>query len=385
MENTMSESQLETLCAACGWQGGTYWQVVDEIRRLRSRDAYAGVLRAALEKLNDKLRLVWIREWTQGGNCCGNLGCNHCGAGWDGVHDEHHSPECIVGIARAALASDPAQGAGNLDRQSVDQAPRAPSTERRAAVEDRDDPYFVQVSENGCRHCGSGRMWTIITPNGAEYGQAWHADDGECPTDAEETCANLNAAYWHGHADGKRDAVGTGIKEMVDRFLAWQLPKDFSPDAGITFTPSPHPHGWPTGTNLFTAAQAKAMLWHLLDIDGTERDDAPSPSPRTTPEAHEIFREIWANTRYQDGLAFEEICTLALKGMELDGAPAGVLTEGRETCVWERSPHDPRSLRPKCFPGRVMIPDGDPLETCHHCGKAIEVREPSNERHGGEK
>lgn len=35
MAETMSESQLQTLCAALGWQGGTYWQVVDEIRRLR--------------------------------------------------------------------------------------------------------------------------------------------------------------------------------------------------------------------------------------------------------------------------------------------------------------------------------------------------------------
>ena len=32
----LSESQLTTLCAACGWQGGTYWQVVDEIRRLKA-------------------------------------------------------------------------------------------------------------------------------------------------------------------------------------------------------------------------------------------------------------------------------------------------------------------------------------------------------------
>ena len=32
----ISDSQLVTLCAACGWQGGTYWQVVDEIRRLKA-------------------------------------------------------------------------------------------------------------------------------------------------------------------------------------------------------------------------------------------------------------------------------------------------------------------------------------------------------------
>lgn len=32
----INESQLQTLCAALGWQGGTYWQVVDEIRRLKA-------------------------------------------------------------------------------------------------------------------------------------------------------------------------------------------------------------------------------------------------------------------------------------------------------------------------------------------------------------
>ena len=37
----LSESQLTTLCAACGWQGGTFWQVVDEIRRLKAIEAKA--------------------------------------------------------------------------------------------------------------------------------------------------------------------------------------------------------------------------------------------------------------------------------------------------------------------------------------------------------
>ena len=37
----LSDSQLTTLCAACGWQGGTFWQVVDEIRRLKAIEAKA--------------------------------------------------------------------------------------------------------------------------------------------------------------------------------------------------------------------------------------------------------------------------------------------------------------------------------------------------------
>lgn len=51
--------------------------------------------------------------------------------------------------------------------------------------------------------------------------------------------------------------------ERVNRFLAWRLPDDFGPDAGISFTPNPRfPHAWPTGTNLLTAIQAQAMFDH---------------------------------------------------------------------------------------------------------------------------
>ncbi len=66
------------------------------------------------------------------------------------------------------------------------------------------------------------------------------------------------------------------IKELVNRFLCWKLPKDFYPDAGISFTPEynaeynaregrqPSRHE-PSGTNLFHAGQAKDMFETLLD------------------------------------------------------------------------------------------------------------------------
>lgn len=60
------------------------------------------------------------------------------------------------------------------------------------------------------------------------------------------------------------------IKHMVDRFLAWKLPEKFSPDGGISFTPTyrgvggvERPHD-PVGTNLLTATQATAMIEHML-------------------------------------------------------------------------------------------------------------------------
>lgn len=56
-------------------------------------------------------------------------------------------------------------------------------------------------------------------------------------------------------------------KEMIDRFLCWKLPVDFHPDAGVSFTPghiTPTTPWWPTGTNLLTATQARAMLEHVI-------------------------------------------------------------------------------------------------------------------------
>lgn len=67
------------------------------------------------------------------------------------------------------------------------------------------------------------------------------------------------------------------IKHMVDRFLGWKLPSNFSPDAGISFkadfnehTAHPMKHE-PSGTNLFDATQALAMVRYMAEgmPDGT--------------------------------------------------------------------------------------------------------------------
>lgn len=69
-------------------------------------------------------------------------------------------------------------------------------------------------------------------------------------------------------ADGPRD-----IKRLVNRFLGWKLPENFSPDAGISFKktfndhfPVPMKHE-PTGTNLFDASQTEAMFRYVLELD----------------------------------------------------------------------------------------------------------------------
>jgi hypothetical protein len=66
---------------------------------------------------------------------------------------------------------------------------------------------------------------------------------------------------------GAAEAGEAVTNEMVSRFLSWSLPKDFCPDGGINFGSrgaSGYEKLWPTGTNLFTAVQARAMLNHVL-------------------------------------------------------------------------------------------------------------------------
>jgi hypothetical protein len=66
------------------------------------------------------------------------------------------------------------------------------------------------------------------------------------------------------------------IKRMVDRFLGWRLPENFRPDGGISFKPTFNDHlpqpmkHEPSGTNLFDATQAEAMVRHMVEGITTE-------------------------------------------------------------------------------------------------------------------
>lgn len=61
------------------------------------------------------------------------------------------------------------------------------------------------------------------------------------------------------------------IKYMVDRFLGWKLPENFSPDGGVSFKRTCNEHtahpskNEPSGTNLFDSTQAHAMVRYMLD------------------------------------------------------------------------------------------------------------------------
>ena len=57
------------------------------------------------------------------------------------------------------------------------------------------------------------------------------------------------------------------IDAMVNAFLGWPLPNDFAPDCGIRFDLEGRhgaPGSWPSGTNLFTADQARQMFEHAV-------------------------------------------------------------------------------------------------------------------------
>ena len=74
------------------------------------------------------------------------------------------------------------------------------------------------------------------------------------PADIE---ANIAGEYYF----TAEQAVSGFNKGMVDRFLGWKLPKDFAPDAGISFEEGAL---WPSGTNLLHAGQAKEMLEYVV-------------------------------------------------------------------------------------------------------------------------
>lgn len=52
------------------------------------------------------------------------------------------------------------------------------------------------------------------------------------------------------------------LNHMANKFLGVELPKDFSPDCGISFTPLQYP---PSGTNLFHYSQIRDILEKCME------------------------------------------------------------------------------------------------------------------------
>jgi len=73
------------------------------------------------------------------------------------------------------------------------------------------------------------------------------------------------------------------IKYMTERFLRWKLPEHFHPDHGISFDEKYRSDHGPVGTNLFSAVQAEAMVWYM--IQGLEVKQAFEASPAAPGDA----------------------------------------------------------------------------------------------------
>lgn len=56
-----------------------------------------------------------------------------------------------------------------------------------------EEPYFVEVDENGCSKCGSGRMWRVIGPGDIGLSTSYGLME-----DAEDLAEELNIAYANG-------------------------------------------------------------------------------------------------------------------------------------------------------------------------------------------
>jgi len=132
------------------------------------------------------------------------------------------------------------------------------------------------------------------------------------------------------------------IKYIVDRFLGWKLPRDtFNPDCGISFDKkqiNTHPRYplfyEPTGTNLFSADQADAMVRYMVDGLPSENTaaalatgDLQTQLNRALHRSNELYRMV-KFLREHDGECIGDHPSW-LSGMDrlLDGESFDALTQ----------------------------------------------------------
>ena len=114
----------------------------------------------------------------------------------------------------------------------------------------------------------------------------------------------------------------TQIKYMANRFLQWKLPKNFSPDGGVTFDPIMNAgtqyemRREPTGTNLLDAMQAEEMVRFI-----SEGMAKPTPLRRASEQdAEKAIRQLKMaiNAAENANQAGEDIVVLMARAPELN-------------------------------------------------------------------
>lgn len=56
-----------------------------------------------------------------------------------------------------------------------------------------EEPYFVEVDNNGCSKCGAGRTWVVVNPDGYAGGTSYGLEE-----DAQDLAEDLNIAFNRG-------------------------------------------------------------------------------------------------------------------------------------------------------------------------------------------
>lgn len=159
---------------------------------------------------------------------------------------------------------------------------------------------------------GSGGYTTYETSDVAEVREAgrrgWgisqhiQVDFGDDPTIDNRSLEESAAVGYL--SETKATKPGTVTDEMVSRFLAWKLPKDFCPDCYIAFDREKASQGsWPVGTNLLHAEQARAMLEHVIAAPAIDASPDNSQAVAQMLEAAGAHAGPWEVKQVQNFLA----------------------------------------------------------------------------------
>jgi len=153
----------------------------------------------------------------------------------------------------------------------------------------------------GCEvHFDSNRDWHRVEGNHLPDCVFSDCDDPVIMVPATEDGKAWVTGAWNRRTPSPQPVgavVADGLAERAAQvFCGWRLPQDFSPDFGISFKPLDNTGvAWPTGTNLFSHQQAKAMFAHCLRATLTPQPAKPAEIPPEILNRTEEIRQAMAN------------------------------------------------------------------------------------------
>lgn len=113
-----------------------------------------------------------------------------------------------------------------------------------------EDPYFVEVDQNGCTHCGAKRTWCVVGPDGCALSTIYEDEE-----DASDLACSMNEAYASGLSAGRQLRVE--LRNLLAEVM--QKMRDDSGDAsGDPMSPFQFDASWEDLATKADAAIAKA-------------------------------------------------------------------------------------------------------------------------------